>query len=114
MKLLILGLCIFAAACSDAAVERTRLTSGSIQSPVETASNTLPDSAEVVEETLTKVASAEVDQVEKSVQNAGVVIKEEVEKVEQTSKRVCFGPNNTDCVEVQVRPKFEGTAVPQK
>ena len=117
MKLLILGFCVLAAACSDASVERSRPSGGSNTLQIETVSNTaMVEVTKDAEEQLANVsvAAATVEQVETIVQNADVVIKEEVKKAEETSKRVCFGPNNTDCVEVQVRPKFEGTAVPQK
>ena len=113
MKLLVLVLCMFAVACSDAAVERTRPSGASNMEVKETKvdypSSTLSDEVSTVIE----VAEAAVDQVDKVVHHVDDVGKE-VKSVEQTSTRVCFGPNNTDCVEVQVKPKFEGTVVPQK
>lgn len=117
-------------ACSDELPEHNRPT-GEVQKitevepPAQTTvfSESAPSilTASVKSETVEKgveTVTNEVKKVEDEVKQVEDKVKTTIEQAEQAvnsnvKKQVCLGPNNTDCVEVVVKPKFEGTAVPK-
>ena len=119
MKYILIAAVIGLTACSDQLPERERPQLESqrvtvVDPPIPTTVFSESDSG-----ILTASAKSEsVEQIANDAKQVKDEIKTVIEKAEQTvntdvKKRVCFGPNNTDCVDVVVKPKFEGTEVPK-
>ena len=130
--LFVIPFLFFAAGCSDTAGNReqsaTMPVTGRIAEPPVSPNSPINSNTTLVSETentavvniavnteqVSTAVSEKVNSVEQKVTETVNTVTDKVNSVAETTKRVCFGPNNTDCVEVNVKPKFEGTPVPKQ